>query len=43
MQQWVEDAIGEEGVSNLKNDLAEKLEYKINPPTVTKRSPWIAP
>lgn len=43
MQQWVEDAIGEEGIANLKNDLAEKLEYKINPPTVTKRSPWIAP
>lgn len=43
VQQWVEYCLGEEAINNLKNDLAEKLESKVNSPTVTKRSPWIAP
>lgn len=41
IQQWVEYMLGEEGVKNLKTDLKEKLENKLNPPFVIKQSPWI--
>jgi len=43
VQQWVEYMLGEEGVTNIKTELAEKLEYKLNPPVVIKQSPWILP
>ena len=41
VQGWVEDALGEEAITNLKNDIVVKLEDKVNPPIVRKQSPWI--
>lgn len=41
VQAWVEDALGEEAVNNLKNDLVLKLEERVSPPIVRKQSPWI--
>ena len=38
---WVEAAIGEEQVNNMKASLATQIENKINPPVVTLTSPWL--
>jgi hypothetical protein len=41
VQGWVENAIGETQVNNMKIVLATNIENQINPPTVTLRSPWL--
>ena len=38
---WVENAMGEETVLELKAGLATQIEDQINPPTVTLQSPWL--
>lgn len=38
---WVETAMGEGGVAELKAGLATQIENQINPPTVTLQSPWL--
>ena len=38
---WVETAMGEERVTELKAGLATQIENQINPPTVTLQSPWL--
>lgn len=38
---WVETAMGEERVLELKAGLATQIENQINPPTVTLQSPWL--
>lgn len=38
---WVETAMGEERVTELKAGLATQIEDQINPPTVTLQSPWL--
>lgn len=38
---WVETAMGEETVAQLKAGLAVQIENQINPPSVTLQSPWI--
>jgi hypothetical protein len=41
VQGWVEGAMGEEQVNNMKAALATQIENKINPPVVTLQSPWL--
>lgn len=38
---WVETAMGEEILTQLKAGLATQIENQINPPTVTLQSPWL--
>lgn len=40
---WVENAMGEETLTQLKAGLATQIENQINPPTVTLPSPWLNP
>jgi hypothetical protein len=39
---WVETAMGEGRVAELKAGLATQIENQINPPTVTLTSPWLS-
>lgn len=41
VQGWVEDAMGEERVNQLKASLAQTIENQINPPVVILPSPWL--
>lgn len=41
VQAWVEEAMGEERVNQLKASLAQTIENQINPPVVTLPSPWL--
>ena len=41
VQGWVENAMGEEQVNNLKASLATNIANQINPPIVTLQSPWL--
>lgn len=41
VQGWVESAMGEEKVNQLKQSLAQNIENQINPPVVTLQSPWL--
>ena len=38
---WVETAMGEENLTQLKAGLAIQIENQINPPSVTLQSPWL--
>jgi hypothetical protein len=39
---WVENAMGEENLTQLKAGLAIQIENQINPPSVTLQSPWLS-
>lgn len=41
VQGWVEEAMGEERVNQIKESLAQTIENQINPPVVTLPSPWL--
>ena len=41
VQGWVEGAMGEEQVNNIKAGLATNIANQINPPVVTLQSPWL--
>jgi hypothetical protein len=41
VQGWVEGAMGEEQVNNMKASLAQNIANQINPPVVTLQSPWL--
>jgi hypothetical protein len=41
VQGWVENAMGEEQVNNMKAGLATQIANQINPPVVTLTSPWL--
>jgi hypothetical protein len=41
VQGWVEGAMGEEQVNNMKASLATNIANQINPPIVTLQSPWL--
>ena len=41
VQGWVENAMGEEQVNNMKASLATNIANQINPPVVTLTSPWL--
>ena len=41
VQGWVEGAMGEEQVNNIKANLATNIANQINPPVVTLQSPWL--
>jgi hypothetical protein len=41
VQGWVEGAMGEEQVNNMKASLATNIANQINPPVVTLTSPWL--
>ena len=41
VQGWVENAMGEEQVNNMKIGLANTIANQINPPSVTLQSPWL--
>jgi hypothetical protein len=41
VQGWVEGAMGEEQVNNIKAGLATQIANQINPPVVTLTSPWL--
>jgi len=41
VQGWVEDALGEEQINNMKAQLAINIENQINPPTIILQSPWL--
>ena len=41
VQGWVEGAMGEEKVNQLKQSLAQNIENQINPPVITLTSPWM--
>jgi hypothetical protein len=41
VQGWVEGAMGEEQVNNMKAGLATNIANQINPPVVTLQSPWL--
>lgn len=41
VQGWVENAMGEEQVNNMKAGLATNIANQINPPVVTLQSPWL--
>jgi hypothetical protein len=41
VQGWVENAMGEEQVNNMKAGLATQIANQINPPVVTLQSPWL--
>lgn len=41
VQGWVEGAMGEEQVNNMKAGLAQNIANQINPPVVTLQSPWL--
>lgn len=41
VQGWVEEAMGEERVNQIKASLAQTIENQINPPIVTLPSPWL--
>jgi hypothetical protein len=43
VQGWVENAMGEEQVNNMKAGLATNIANQINPPVVTLQSPWLTP
>jgi hypothetical protein len=43
VQGWVETAMGEEQVNNMKASLATNIANQINPPVVTLQSPWLTP
>jgi len=43
VQGWVEGAMGEEQVNNIKAGLATNIANQINPPVVTLQSPWLTP
>jgi hypothetical protein len=40
VQSWVESALGEEVVTDLKDKLAEQISQQIAPPVVTLNKPW---
>jgi hypothetical protein len=42
VQGWVEGAMGEEQVNNMKAGLAQNIANQINPPVVTLTSPWLS-
>lgn len=37
---WIENALGEEKLNNIKANLAENINNQINPPTVSLQPPW---
>ena len=41
VQGWVEDAMGETIVNNIKTSLATNIANQITPPTVALQSPWL--
>ena len=44
VQHWVEDrmnSFNEYAVVQLKESLAQQIEYQINPPSITVKSPWL--
>jgi hypothetical protein len=41
VQGWVENAMGEEQVNNMKAGLATQIANQINPPVLTLTSPWL--
>ena len=44
VQHWVEDRMlrfSEDAITLLKEELAQKIEEQINPPSVTIKSPWL--
>jgi hypothetical protein len=41
VQGWVENAMGEEQVNNMKAGLATQIANQINPPVLTLQSPWL--
>ena len=41
VQGWVENAMGEEQVNNMKAGLATNIANQINPPVLVLQSPWL--
>ena len=41
VQGWIEDALGDERINNMKNSLSQSINDQVIPPMITLKSPWI--